>query len=65
MPPTETTTPIALDLDQTVHRFIEREVAEGRFRSAGEVVEAALQLLEERETRLRALRSIIEGAQRA
>jgi antitoxin ParD1/3/4 len=58
-------TPINVDLDEAVQRFIEREIAEGRFRSAGEVVRAALELFEERETRLRALRSIIEAAQRS
>jgi antitoxin ParD1/3/4 len=42
--------------------FIERQIAQGRYDSATDVVAAGLRLLEERETRLEALRSaLIEG----
>ena len=58
-------TPTSLNLDESLTRFIEREVAEGRFGSAGEVIEAALQLLEEREQRLRRLRSLMAESERA
>ena len=42
--------------------FIERQVEEGRYDSPREVVQAGLQLLEEQETKLQALRAaLIEG----
>jgi antitoxin ParD1/3/4 len=42
--------------------FIEQQIAKGRYGSATDVVAAGLRLLEERETRLEALRSaLIEG----
>jgi antitoxin ParD1/3/4 len=44
--------------------FIERQIAQGRYGSAADVVTAGLRLLEERETRLEALRAVlIEGEQ--
>ncbi len=43
-------------------RFVEGEIASGRFASASEVVRAGLRLLEEHEIRLKALReALIEG----
>ena len=58
-------TRIDVDLDEGLGRFIDGEVAEGRFRTANEVVEAALELLKEREVRLAALRSIMAQMERA
>lgn len=44
--------------------FIETQVAEGRYDNASDVLRAALRLLEERETKLSALRAaLIEGEQ--
>jgi antitoxin ParD1/3/4 len=52
-------TRIDVDLDEALRRFIDGEVAEGRFQSANDVIEAALQLLQEREGRLATLRSLM------
>jgi antitoxin ParD1/3/4 len=52
----------SFSLDEHFNAFIEDEVASGRYRSASDVVRAALSLLEDRETRLGALRqALIDG----
>lgn len=54
----------SFSLDEHYSDFIDEEVASGRYRSASEVVRSALRLLEDRETRLRALRqSLVVGEQ--
>jgi antitoxin ParD1/3/4 len=55
----------SFELSEDLKRFIHHEVSVGRFRSAAEVIEAGLLLLEERETRLAALRSMIAESDRA
>jgi antitoxin ParD1/3/4 len=54
-----------VEVGESLQRFIEREVSEGRFGSPREVVEAGLLMLEEREVRLAALRKTLAEAERA
>ncbi|MCX2930507.1 type II toxin-antitoxin system ParD family antitoxin [Mycobacterium sp. CVI_P3] len=54
----------SFSLDAHYSAFIEAEVASGRYRSASDVIRTALRLLEDRETRLLALRrELIAGEQ--
>jgi antitoxin ParD1/3/4 len=54
----------SFSLDEHYSAFIEEEIASGRYRSASDVVRTALRLLEDRETRLRALRrALVTGEQ--
>ncbi len=54
----------SFSLDDHYSAFIDEEVASGRYRSASDVVRTALRLLEDRETRLHALRqALIAGEQ--
>ena len=49
----------SISLDDHFAAFLAREVATGRYRSASEVVRAALRLLEDQETQIAALRSAL------
>ena len=51
-------------LAEQFQSFVRQEIANGRFRSAQEVVTAALELLQEREQRLAALRARLEEGER-
>jgi antitoxin ParD1/3/4 len=49
----------SFSLDEHFSAFIDDEIASGRYSSASDVVRAALRLLEDRETRMRALRQAL------
>ena len=56
----------SLSLGEHWERFIKNEVASGRYGSASEVVRDALRVLEEKKTRLEALRAHLgQGAEQA
>ena len=55
----------SFSLDEHYSAFIEAEVSAGRYRSASDVVRAALRLLEDRETQLRALQEALEAGERS
>jgi antitoxin ParD1/3/4 len=55
----------SFSLDEHYSEFIDGEVASGRYRSASDVVRAALRLLEDRETQLRALRDAVDAGERS
>lgn len=55
----------SFSLDDHYSTFIEQEVASGRYRSASDVVRTALRLLEDRETRLGALRQSLVAGERS
>jgi len=55
----------SFSLDEHYSAFIDDEVASGRYRSASDVVRSALRLLEDRETRLRALRQALDVGERS
>ena len=49
-------------IDEHFDRFIQDQIASGRFESGEAVVEAGLRLVEERESKLQALRDHVEAA---
>lgn len=54
----------SVTLNERLVGFIDRQIAEGRYSSASEVVRATLEFLEEHEAKLEALRGArIEGEQ--
>ena len=55
----------SFSLDDHYSAFIEGEIASGRYRSASDVVRSALRLLEERETRMDALRQALVTGERS
>jgi antitoxin ParD1/3/4 len=55
----------SFSLDEHYNAFIRDEVESGRYRSASDVVRTALRLLEDRETRLRALRQELIAGERS
>ncbi|WP_041315909.1 type II toxin-antitoxin system ParD family antitoxin [Mycobacterium sp. JS623] len=52
-----------LSLNEHYSAFIDGEVAAGRYRSASAVVQSALRLLEDRGTRLRAVREALDAGE--
>lgn len=55
----------SFSLDEHFSAFIDAEVSSGRYRSASDVVRSALRLLEDRETRLAALRQALGDGERS
>ncbi|MBX3088780.1 MAG: type II toxin-antitoxin system ParD family antitoxin [Cryobacterium sp.] len=49
----------SISLDEHFSGFLSQEISSGRYRSASEVVRAGLRLLEDQETRVRALRAAL------
>lgn len=54
-----------VDLGNHFEAFINKQVMEGRFGSADEVIRAGLRLLEEEENKLEALRASLEAGEKS
>ena len=55
----------SFSLDEHYSSFIDKQVSSGRYRSASDVVRSGLRLLEDRETKLQALREALESGERS
>ncbi len=55
----------SVTLGSHFERFINKQLKTGRFSSTSEVIRAALRLLEEEETRLSALRKLLEEGEQS
>ena len=55
----------SISLGDHFGEFIEAQVGQGRYGSASEVVRAGLRLLEEQDTRLRALRQALQAGEQS
>jgi antitoxin ParD1/3/4 len=55
----------SVSLGEHFTRFIDEQVADGRYGSASDVVRAGLRLLQEREARLEALRAAVDEGDRS
>lgn len=55
----------SIALNDQLARYIDEQVASGRYGSASEVVRAGLRLLQEREARLTALRRALEQGEQS
>lgn len=53
----------SISLDDHFADFLSHEVASGRYRSASDVVRAALRMLEDRETQMSALRASLAAGE--
>jgi antitoxin ParD1/3/4 len=53
----------SISLEDHLTEFVDMQVASGRYRSASDVVEAGLRLLEARETELRALQDALRAGE--
>ncbi|MCA0316543.1 MAG: type II toxin-antitoxin system ParD family antitoxin [Proteobacteria bacterium] len=55
----------SVSLGENFVRFIDEQVADGRYGSASDVVRAGLRLLQEREAQLEALRAAVDDGDRS
>lgn len=55
----------SVSLGENFTRFIDEQVADGRYGSASDVVRAGLRLLQEREAQLEALRTAVDDGDRS
>jgi len=55
----------SISLGEQLSGFVDRQLAQGRYGSASEVVRAGLRLLEEHEMKLEALRAALIGGEKS